>query len=100
MNSVDSEGTDQKVDAKENEIKQGSSHCADAARVAELGGTGAAIGGLATRTWTGAGIGGAVGGATVLLSRGKKWICIRVPPSTWCSTAPCRWNKKSGCQEG
>jgi len=76
LNSVDSEGTEQKVDSKENEIKQGSSRGADAARVAELGGTGAAIGGLATRTWSGAGIGagagGAVGLATVLLTRGKE----------------------------
>ena len=76
LSSVDSEGTEQKVDPNENEIKQGSSHGADAARVAELGGTGAAIGGLATRTWTGAGIGagagGAVGLATVLLTRGKE----------------------------
>jgi hypothetical protein len=76
LNSVDSEGTEQKVDSNENEIKQGSSHGADAARVAELGGTGAAIGGLATRTWSGAGlgagVGGAVGLATVLLTRGKE----------------------------
>jgi len=76
LSSVDSEGTEQKVDPNENQIKQGSSHGADAARVAELGGTGAAIGGLATRTWTGAGIGagagGAVGLATVLLTRGKE----------------------------
>jgi hypothetical protein len=76
LKSVDSEGTEQKVDSNENEIKQGSSHGADAARVAELGGTGAAIGGLATRTWSGAGIGagagGAVGLATVLLTRGKE----------------------------
>jgi hypothetical protein len=76
LQSVDSEGTEQKVDPNENEIKQGSSHGADAARVAELGGTGAAIGGLATRTWSGAGIGagagGAVGLATVLLTRGKE----------------------------
>ena len=76
LNSVDSEGTEQKVDSNENEIKQGSSHGADAARVAELGGTGAAIGGLATRTWSGAGIGAGVGGAvglaTVLLTRGKE----------------------------
>jgi len=72
--SVDSGGTEQKVD--ENQIKQGSTHGADAARVAELGGTGAAVGGLATRTWSGAGIGagagGAVGLATVLLTRGKE----------------------------
>ena len=74
LSSVDSGGTEQKVD--ENQIKQGSTHGADAARVAELGGTGAAVGGLATRTWSGAGIGagagGAVGLATVLLTRGKE----------------------------
>ena len=66
----------QKVDSKENEIKQGSSHGADAVRVAELSGAGAAIGGMATSTWTGAGIGGGAGAvvglATVLLSRGKE----------------------------
>jgi len=76
LSSVDSEGTEQKVDANENDIKQGSGHSADAARVAELSGTGAAIGGLATRTWTGAGIGAGAGAgvglATVLLSRGKE----------------------------
>ena len=74
LSSVDSEGTEQKVDANENEIKQGSGHGADAARVAELSGTGAAIGGLATRTWTGAGIGAGAGAAAgmigVLASRG------------------------------
>jgi hypothetical protein len=77
LNSVDSEGSEQKVvDSNENEIKQGAGKSADSARVAELGGTGAAIGGLATRTWSGAGIGagagGAVGLATVLLTRGKE----------------------------
>jgi len=76
LSSVDSDGTEQKVNSQEGDIKQGSSHGADAARVAEMGGGGAAIGGLATRTWTGAGIGagagGAVGLATVLLTRGKE----------------------------
>jgi type IV secretion system protein VirB10 len=75
LSSVDSEGTEQKV-SQEGDIKQGSGKSADAARVAELGGTGAAIGGMATRTWTGAGIGGGAGAvvglATVLLSRGKE----------------------------
>jgi len=74
--SVDSEGTEQKVDASENDIKQGSSHGADAVRVAELSGTGAAIGGMATRTWTGAGIGAGAGAgvglAIVLLTRAKE----------------------------
>jgi hypothetical protein len=76
LSSVDSEGTGQKVDAKEDEIKQGGGQAGDAARVAELSGAGAAIGGLATRTWTGAGIGAGAGAgvglATVLLTRGKE----------------------------
>jgi len=76
LSSVDSDGTEQKVNTSENDIKQGSSHGADAVRVADLSGTGAAIGGLATRTWTGAGIGAGAGAgvglATVLLSRGKE----------------------------
>lgn len=75
LSSVDSGGTEQKVDS-ENGIQQGGNKGADAARVAELGGTGAAVGGLATQTWRGAGIGGGIGGgvglATVLLSRGKE----------------------------
>lgn len=75
LSSVDSEGTGQKVDS-ENGIRQSGSKGADAARVAELGGTGAAVGGLATETWRGAGIGGGIGGgvglATVLLTRGKE----------------------------
>jgi len=75
LSSVDSEGTGQKVDS-ENGIQQAGSKGADAARVAELGGTGAAVGGLATQTWRGAGIGGGIGGgvglASVLLTRGKE----------------------------
>src|SRR5579872_3824199 len=47
--SVDSEGTDQKVKG-ENQIQQGSGHAADAARIAETGGAGAAIGGIADRS--------------------------------------------------
>jgi hypothetical protein len=76
LSSVDSEDSEQKVDPKENDIKQGAGHGADAVRVAELSGTGAAIGGMATRTWTGAGIGAGAGAgvglATVLLTRGKE----------------------------
>lgn len=76
LSSVDSEGTEQKVVSNENAIKQGASHGADAARIAELGGAGAAIGGLAAHSWTGAGIGAGVGGAvgltTVLLTRGRE----------------------------
>lgn len=75
LNSVDSEGTEQKVD-KEGGVKQGGSKGADAARIATTGGMGAAIGGLTDRSWEGAGIGagagGAVGLATVLLTRGRE----------------------------
>jgi hypothetical protein len=75
LGSVDSEGSEQKVD-KEDGITQGSSHGADAARIATLGGTGAAVGAMVDRSWTGAGIGagagGAVGLATVLLTRGRE----------------------------
>ena len=76
LSSVDSNGSDQKVLTNENQIKQGSSHMQDAARIAILGGTGAGIGGVADRSWTGAGIGAgagsAVGLATVLMTRGKE----------------------------
>lgn len=74
--SVDSGGTEQKVDARENEVRQGGSHGADAARVATMSGAGAAVGGMTDHSWGGAGIGagagGAVGLATVLLTRGKE----------------------------
>jgi hypothetical protein len=73
--SVDAEDTGQKVD-RENNIKQGGEKGKDAARVATIAGGGAAIGGLADRSWKGAGIGagagGAVGLATVLLTRGRE----------------------------
>ena len=76
LSSIDSEGGDQKIVGKESEIKQGASHGADAALIAGSGGAGAAIGGLADRSWKGAGIGGAagtgVGLATVLLTRGRE----------------------------
>src|SRR5262249_18590024 len=57
LTSLDSNDTDQKVVGKENEVKQGSSHGEDAAKIAGTGGVGAAIGGLADRSWKGAGIG-------------------------------------------
>jgi len=76
LGSVDSGGSAQKVDAKEGDIKQGPGHDADAVRVATTAGTGAAIGGLAEQSWSGAGIGGAAGAgaglALVLLTRGKE----------------------------
>jgi hypothetical protein len=73
--SVDSEGTEQKV-TREGAVEQGGSKEADAARIATFGGTGAAIGGLADRSWKGAGIGAGVGGGVgtvvVLLTRGRE----------------------------
>jgi len=73
--SVDSEGTEQKVD-KEGAVQQGGTKAVDAGRIAEMGGAGAAIGGIADRSWKGAGIGagagGAVGLAVVLLTRGRE----------------------------
>ena len=74
--AVDSGETGQKVDARENTIKQGPSRGQDAKQIAILAGAGAAIGGMADRSWQGAGIGAGVGSgvglATVLLTRGKE----------------------------
>jgi ElaB/YqjD/DUF883 family membrane-anchored ribosome-binding protein len=76
MASVDSEGTEQKVVGKESEVQQGTSHGEDAVRIAGTGAAGAAIGGIADRSWkgagVGAGVGSAVGLATVLLTRGRE----------------------------
>jgi type IV secretion system protein VirB10 len=74
--SVDSENSDQRVVGKENNIQQGGSKMHDLGRIAILAGAGAAIGGTADRSWQGAGIGAATGGAvglaTVLLTRGRE----------------------------
>jgi type IV secretion system protein VirB10 len=76
LESVDDEGTTQKVVSGENEIKQGGSQGQDARRIATTSGAGAAIGGLADRSWKGAGIGAGIGGAvgltTVLVTRGRE----------------------------
>jgi len=76
LDSVDSGETGQKVEGNEGAVKQAGTKLQDAGRIAILAGTGGAIGGLATRTWTGAAIGGAAGGAvgvaTTLLTRGKE----------------------------
>jgi hypothetical protein len=76
LSSIDSEGTDQKVETKEGVVQQGGSKGRDAERAAIITGHGAAIGGIADRSWTGAGIGAGVGGAvglaTVLLTRGRE----------------------------
>ena len=74
--SVDDANTEQKVDEKERDIKQGGTKMEDAARVAKTSGAGAAIGGIADESWKGAGIGagigGAVGFATTLFTRGRE----------------------------
>lgn len=76
LSSVDSGGSEQKVESKENAIKQGGSKGTDAERVAVIAGHGAAIGGIADRSWKGAGIGAGAGAgvglATALLTRGKE----------------------------
>ena len=76
FSAVDSNDSGQKVESRENAVKQGSEHGQDAARIAILAGSGAAIGGMADRSWKGAGVGAGIGSgvglATVLLSRGKE----------------------------
>jgi len=76
LSSVDSNESGQKLDKNEDQIKQAPDTGRDAARIAILAGSGASIGGLTARSWSGAGIGagagGAVGLATVLLTRGKE----------------------------
>ena len=76
LQSVDSGGTDQKVDSKENDIKQGGTKGKDAEKVATWSGVGAALGGLTDHSWTGAGIGAGVGAGvgltTVLVTRGRE----------------------------
>ncbi len=76
LTSVDSEGTEQKVIGKESTVQQGTSHGADAVKIAGTGAAGAALGGLTDRSWRGAGIGAGVGSAvglaTVLLTRGRE----------------------------
>jgi hypothetical protein len=76
LTSVDSDGTDQKVVGKEGQVQQGTSHGEDAVKIAGSSAMGAAIGGLADRSWKGAGIGGGAGSglglATVLLTRGRE----------------------------
>ncbi|HTW64723.1 MAG TPA: hypothetical protein VME17_08925 [Bryobacteraceae bacterium] len=76
VSSVDAGESGQKVVGSENAIEQESSRLVDAGRVAILAGSGAGIGGIADRSWKGAGIGAGVGSAvglaTVLLTRGKE----------------------------
>ena len=76
LSSVDSNDSEQKVESNENIIRQGSTHGQDAKQISILAGGGASIGGIADRSWKGAGIGAGIGSgvglATVLLSRGKR----------------------------
>lgn len=76
LSAVDSGASGQKVDDTENQVQAAGTRGKDAGQVAILAGTGAAIGGLADRSFKGAGIGGgvgtAVGLARVLLSRGNE----------------------------
>jgi hypothetical protein len=76
LSSVDSGETGQKVEGAENTVEQAPGKGQDAERIAILAGSGAAIGGIADRSWKGAGIGAGVGSAvglaTVLLTRGKE----------------------------
>jgi type IV secretion system protein VirB10 len=76
LRSVDSGETGQKVVGKEGVVEQAPSHGEDAKQIAILAGSGAAVGGIADRSWKGAGIGAGVGSAvglaTVLLTRGKE----------------------------
>ncbi|MBV9769883.1 MAG: hypothetical protein JOZ32_09950 [Bryobacterales bacterium] len=76
LSAVDAGESGQKVVGTENTIEQAPGHGQDAERIAILAGTGASIGGIADRSWKGAGIGtgvgSAVGLATVLLTRGKE----------------------------
>src|SRR5260370_5816858 len=70
--AVDSGETGQKVEARENSIKQSPSRGDDAKQIAILASSGAAIGSVADRSWKGAGIGAgirtSVGFATVPLT--------------------------------
>jgi hypothetical protein len=74
--SVESHDTGQRVDHREDDIKQGGTKEHDAGQIAILAGSGAAIGGLADRSWKGAGIGAGVGSAVglakVLFTRGSQ----------------------------
>jgi hypothetical protein len=76
VSTVDSGETGQKVVGAENTVEQAPGKGQDAERIAILAGSGAGIGGIADRSWKGAGIGAGVGSAvglaTVLLTRGKE----------------------------
>jgi type IV secretion system protein VirB10 len=74
VQSVDSQGSDQRAE-QEGAIRQGPDRGRDAARIMVTAGSGAALGAMIDRTVQGvaigSGAGGAVGLATVLLTRGR-----------------------------
>ncbi len=76
VDSVDSGQHEQKVTDNEGTVKQGGSKLEDAGKIAIMAGSGAAIGGIAEQTWSGAGIGAGIGAgvglAEVLLTRGRE----------------------------
>lgn len=76
LSAVDSEESGQKVVGNENAVEQAPGKARDAGQIAIFAGSGAAVGGLATETVRGAGIGAGVGSAvglaTVLLTRGRE----------------------------
>jgi hypothetical protein len=76
LSSVDAGDAGQKVVGSENTVEPEPGRLHDAGRIAILAGSGAGIGGIADRSWKGAGIGAGVGSAvglaTVLLTRGKE----------------------------
>ncbi len=76
LSSIDDGESTQKVVNDEGLVQQGGTVGKDVERIAILAGTGAGLGALVDRNWTGAGIGGAAGSAvglaTTLLTRGRE----------------------------
>src|SRR5262249_50028831 len=76
LTSLDDEETGQRVEGKEDVVRQGGDKGKDLAQVAIFAGSGATIGALVDRSWKGAGIGSAAGAATglatVLMTRGHE----------------------------
>jgi hypothetical protein len=76
LSSIDDGESTQRVVNDEGLVQQGGTVGKDVERIAILAGTGAGLGALVDRNWTGAGIGGAAGSAvglaTTLLTRGRE----------------------------
>jgi hypothetical protein len=76
LSSIDDGESDQKVVNDEGLVKQGGTVGKDVERIAILAGSGAGLGAVVDRSWSGAGIGAAAGSAvglaTTLLTRGKE----------------------------